>query len=242
MSWGKPQMTGAGMLEIVIDDTVLLVPAYNEGAVIGQVICAARRVFRWIVCVDDGSRDDTAEAARAAGAIVLSHPVNVGQGAALQTAIQYSLRLPVTWFCTFDADGQHRLDDVLAMRDTLSTQGVDMALGSRFLGTPTHMPTAKRWLLKAAVMFTSLTSGVKLTDAHNGLRMFNRHVAQTIKLQEPGFNHASELVDKIKINGYSFIEVPVTIDYTDYSKAKGQSMLNAVNIATDTLTSKVLRR
>jgi len=226
----------------VIDDTVLLVPAYNEGAVIGEVIARARAVFRWVVCVDDGSRDQTSLSARDAGATVLRHAVNLGQGAALQTAIQYAQLLPVTWFCTFDADGQHRLDDVVAMRETISRSDVDIVLGSRFLGTTSNMPAAKRWMLKAAVRFTDLTSGVKLTDAHNGLRMFNRHVAQTLNLQEPGFAHASEIIEKIKANGYRYMEVPVTIEYSDYSMAKGQSMLNAVNIATDTLTSKVLHR
>lgn len=226
----------------VIDDTALLVPAYNEGQVIHEHLAAACRAFRWVVCVDDGSSDDTAIHAGSAGAIVLRHPVNLGQGAALQTAIEYALRLPVIWFCTFDADGQHRLDDVIAMREVAQTLDVDIVLGSRFLGQTTNMPTVKRWLLKAAVRFTDWTSGVKLTDAHNGLRLFNRHVAQTIDLQENGFNHASEFIDKIKTNGYTFAEAPVTIDYSDYSKAKGQSMLNAINLATDTLITKVVRK
>ena len=226
----------------MIDDTALLVPAFNEGAVIGHLIGCARKAFRWVVCVDDGSRDDTAQAACDAGAVVLRHAVNLGQGAALQTAIEYAQRLPVMWFCTFDADGQHRLEDVIRMRETIARGGVDIVLGSRFLGTASNIPAAKRKMLKAAVRFANLTSGVKLTDAHNGLRVFNRHVAQTLNLQEPGFTHASEIIEKIKVNGYRYVEVPVTVDYTDYSKAKGQSMLNAVNIATDTLTSKVLHR
>jgi len=226
----------------VIDDTVLLVPAFNEGAVIGQYLSSARQRFRWIVCVDDGSTDDTAQQAQDAGAIVLRHPVNLGQGAAIQTAIEYAQRLPVQWFCTFDADGQHRLEDVETMRHLAMTTDVDIILGSRFLGDATGMPLLRRWFLKAAVWFANLTSGVKLTDAHNGLRLFNRHVAQTIDLQEPGFNHASEFVEKIKANHYTYTEAPVTIDYSNYSKAKGQSMLNAVNIATDTLTAKVMNR
>ena len=226
----------------MIDDTVLLVPAYNEGTVIGTHLSAARKQFHWVVCVDDGSRDDTAATARDAGAVVLRHPVNLGQGAALQTAIEYSLRLPVKWFCTFDADGQHRLDDVMSMREVAQSGCVDLVLGSRFLGSAANIPRARRWMLKAAVRFSNLTTGVKLTDAHNGLRLFNRHVAETIDLQEPGFNHASEFTTKIRANGYSFIEVPVTIDYSDYSKKKGQSLLNAVNIATDTLTSRALHR
>jgi len=226
----------------VIDDTVLLVPAYNEGPVIGEQLSKARRVFRWVVCVDDGSSDDTGARARAAGALVVTHPINLGQGAALQTAIVYAQRLPVDWFCTFDADGQHRLDDVLAMRELIIQSGVDVVLGSRFLGDARNMPRVRRFVLRLAVWFTRFTSGVKLTDAHNGLRIFNRHVAQTINLREPGFSHASEFVEKIRTKHYSYLEAPVTVEYSDYSKAKGQSMLNALNIATDRLTAKVTRR
>lgn len=226
----------------MIDDTVLLVPAYREGRVIGNHISEARQTFHWVVCVDDGSPDSTAAEAKAAGAIVLRHPVNLGQGAALQTAIEYALRLPVTWFCTFDADGQHRIEDVLAMRELAMTSDVDIVLGSRFLGTATNMPLAKRLLLKWAIRFSNWTSGVKLTDTHNGLRLFNRHVAETIDLQEPGFSHASEIISKIKSKHYQYVEAPVTINYSDYSMKKGQSMLNAVNIATDTLTAKVMHR
>jgi len=221
---------------------VLLVPAFNEGSVIHKGLSEACAEFRWVVCVDDGSGDDTAEQARSAGAIVLSHPLNLGQGAALQTAIEYSLRLPVDWFCSFDADGQHSLEDVITMREAALSSKPDVVLGSRFLGEAKNMPTMRRRLLRLAVRFTVIMSRVKVTDTHNGLRLFNRRVAESINLEEPGFAHASEFIDKIGRFGFHFIEVPVTIDYSEYSKRKGQPMLNAVNIAADTITAKVLQR
>lgn len=225
-----------------ISDTALIVPAYNEGSVIATTLSHALQQFEYVVCIDDGSRDNTSDEARQAGAIVLRHVVNLGQGAALQTGIEYALRLPVDYFVSFDADGQHRVEDVLMMRETIKRDGVDIVLGSRFLGSANHIPAAKRLLLRGAVVFSNLTSGLKLTDAHNGLRLFNRHVAETINLQESGYQHASEFTEKIHRNHYTYREVSVTINYTSYSVAKGQSALNAVNIVADTLTSKVLNQ
>jgi len=228
---------------VPIVDTAIIVPAHNEGSVVGVTIGEIRAVFEHVVCVDDGSADDTYEQARRAGARVLRHPVNLGQGAALQTGIEYALTLPVDFFCSFDADGQHRVEDVVAMRRRMLDDPVDIVLGSRFLGRDAKgMPLGRRLMLRTAVKFANATSGVKLTDAHNGLRLFNRHVAQTINLQEPGYQHASEFVARIHELGYTVAEVPVLVRYTEYSRQKGQSMLNAVNIATDTLVAKAVRR
>ncbi|MDR2974171.1 MAG: glycosyltransferase family 2 protein [Propionibacteriaceae bacterium] len=226
---------------MIITDTALIVPAYNESSVIGATLEQARTIFPLIVVVDDGSRDDTFDQARSAGALALRHSVNLGQGAALQTGIDYARRLPVDFFVSFDADGQHRTEDVLAMRQSMLDTPVDIVVGSRFLGSTTNMPALRRVLLKGAILFSNLTSGLKLTDAHNGLRLFNRHVAETIDLRETGYRHASEFTEKIASNHYTYREVPVTINYTAYSMQKGQSALNAINIVADTITAKAVR-
>ena len=103
------------------------------------------------------------------------------------------------------------------------------------------MPALKRFVLKLAVAFITATSGVKLTDTHNGLRVFTKKVADEIQITMPDMAHASEILEIIKRNHYTYTEVPVTIEYTDYSRSKGQSLLNAVNIASDTLLRKVSR-
>ena len=227
---------------VQITDTALIIPAHNEGEVIAATLAKATGTFSHVVVVDDGSTDDTFLQASGAGALTLRHVVNLGQGAALQTGIEYAQRLPVDYFVSFDADGQHRIEDVLVMRQAILDKGVDIVLGSRFLGTGNAIPRSRRILLRGAVVFSNLTSGLKLTDAHNGLRLFNRHVAETIDLQETGYRHASEFTEKISKNHYTYTEVPVTIDYTAYSMAKGQSSLNAVNILIDTLTAKAFRQ
>jgi glycosyltransferase involved in cell wall biosynthesis len=185
--------------------------------------------------------DNTRSEAEKTDAIVISHVINLGQGAAIQTGIDYALTLPVDYFCTFDADGQHSIDDVLAMLDVIKKEGVDIILGSRFKGRVENISRLKRIVLKCAIWFSNITSGLKLSDAHNGLRVFNRHVAKTIDLQETGYQHASEFTEKIARNNYTYLEVPNTIIYTSYSKAKGQSMLNAVNIGVDILIGKIAK-
>ena len=162
----------------------------------------------------------------------------MGQGAALQTGVEFARSLPVEYFVTYDADGQHRLEDVREMIRTIKRDKTDFVLGSRFLGKEAvNMPKMKRIILKMAIRFSNITSGVKLTDTHNGLRVFNRKVANSIQITLPDMAHASEILEIIYRNKYTYTEVPVVIEYTDYSRGKGQSIINAVNI--DTLLRKV---
>lgn len=224
-------------------DVAFVVPVYNEAAVIGDVIASIRRVTPHVVCVNDGSRDASAAEIVKAGAYLVDHPINMGQGAALQTGIEFARSLPgVDRFVTFDADGQHLVEDAIRMVELLIDGDVDIVLGSRFLGASVGASKAKKLLLRAAVAFSNVTSGVRLTDAHNGLRAFNRHVADTIEITAPDMTHASEIVELIARNGYRYREVPVTIHYTEYSRSKGQASVNALNIAVDTLLRKVGRQ
>lgn len=212
-------------------DVWLVVPLYNEGAVIGDVVRQARQTFPNIVCVDDGSSDDGALAAAQAGAVVVRHPVNLGQGAALQTGIEYAVSVPsMRWIVTFDADGQHQVEDVVAMLDLATAQGLDVVFGSRFLDERTTPSAAKKVVLKLAVAYTNVSTKTRLTDAHNGLRVISRGVAERIDITQNRMAHASELVAQIGAMDVRYGESPVHILYTDYSTAKGQSLWNSVNI------------
>jgi glycosyltransferase involved in cell wall biosynthesis len=212
----------------------VVVPLYNEATVIADVVRGIREVFPQVVCVDDGSSDGSAVAARQGGAVVVQHPVNLGQGAALQTGISYALRDPeMRYVVTFDADGQHQVADALAMVEKLRTDEVDVVFGSRFLDDRTKPSAAKRALLRAAVVYTNMTTKMHLTDAHNGLRAMNRAVAERLDIRQNRMAHASEIVEQIGEGGFRYAELPVHIIYTDYSRSKGQSMLNSVNILTE---------
>jgi polyprenyl-phospho-N-acetylgalactosaminyl synthase len=223
-----------------VTDAVVVIPMHNEATVIADVVTGVRRRFAHVVCVDDGSRDASAAAATAAGARVVRHPTNLGQGAALETGIRHALdTLPVTYVVTFDADGQHSVEDAAAMVEHARRTGVQVVLGSRFLGSSEGMPGTRGAILRAGVRFTRATTGLRLTDAHNGLRVLHRDAAQAIRLRLHGMSHASEILTIIAREGFTYAEVPVTVTYSDYSMAKGQRSYNALNIVFDLMVNRL---
>lgn len=222
---------------IDISDVWIIVPAFNEAQVIGDVVADLRSVFAHVVCVDDGSRDETAAVALTAGAHVVRHPVNLGQGAAIQTGVEYARCQPgAAVFATFDADGQHRVADVVTMIDRLRRDDLDIVIGTRFAGgAPTRVPAVKRAVLRAAAWLSPSSRRLHLTDTHNGLRVFDKKVADGLNLTMNGMSHASEFITLIAENHWRIGEEPVEILYTDYSMSKGQPLLNGVNILFDGL-------
>ena len=223
----------------LLADTWLVVPLYNEAPVVREVIAEARAVFPRIVVVDDGSTDGSGAEAAAAGAVVVRHPINLGQGAALQTGITYVLeRTDARYLVTFDADGQHSTTDAAAMVAAAREEELAVILGSRFLQGPSPVGRLKRLVLRTAAAVSSRTSGMHLTDAHNGLRVIRRDVLVQLNLKQNRMAHASEIIRKIGATGLPWREFPVHIVYTDYSRSKGQSLWNSVNILVDLLFSE----
>lgn len=216
----------------------IVIPAFREARVIREVVEGVRRHFPHVVVVDDGSGDETAAEAAAGGAAVVRHPVNLGQGAALQTGVTFALAQGATYIATFDADGQHRIEDVVAMAETIEGREVDIVLGSRFIGRAVGMSAGRRLLLRAAVLFTRLTTGLTLSDAHNGLRVMNRTAARAIRLRQNRMAHASEILEQIAEHRLRYAEVGNTVVYTEYSMAKGQRASNAVNIVVDLMLGR----
>lgn len=223
-------------------DTWLVIPCFNEAAVIGEVIAHARRTFPNIVAVDDGSRDGSAAAIHDAGAWLVRHPVNIGQGAAIQTGVEFARAQPgARFFVTFDADGQHQVKDVLTMLRRVREEDLDIVVGTRFGGQDqSQVPLAKRIVLKTAVALSSRTRRLGLSDAHNGLRVFNKRFADALNLRMNGMSHASEFIAIMDRGEWRVSEEPVDILYTEYSMSKGQSLLNGVNIIADELLTRRL--
>jgi glycosyltransferase involved in cell wall biosynthesis len=215
-------------------DAWIVVPAFNEAGVIGGVITDLRSVFAHVVCVDDGSDDDTGDIALRAGAHVVRHPVNLGQGAAIQTGVEYARRQPgAQVFATFDADGQHRVEDVVTMIDRLGRGDVDIVIGTRFGPGVTRPPLLKRIVLQTAVRLSPRGRTLGLTDSNNGLRVFNKTVADGLDITMNGMSHATEFIMLIAENRWRVAEQPVEVLYTEYSQSKGQPLLNGVNIIVD---------
>jgi polyprenyl-phospho-N-acetylgalactosaminyl synthase len=221
------------------ENTAFIIPVYNEQTVIAKIINEIPKKYL-VICVNDGSTDNSEKEIEKTRALIVNHPINLGQGAALQTGIEYALQLSkIEYFVTFDADGQHSVKDAEKMLDDIKKNKVDIVIGSRFLGEALNISLMKKILLKLATRFTNLLSGVNLTDTHNGLRVFNRNFAENVNLLMPGMAHSSEIIDKIGRGKWRYLEVPVTIKYNDYSRSKGQSMLNSVNILADILLNRV---
>lgn len=216
----------------------VVIPAWNESRAIEDVVVRVRELADHVVVVDDGSEDATASLAVKAGAIVLRHPINLGQGAALQTGITFALKSNAQWIATFDADGQHQAGDIAGLFDSMARSGADVALGSRFLGSAPGMPRHRRALLKMAVLYTRATTSLRVTDAHNGLRLFTRAAASKIRILQNRMAHASEILECIAQYGLRFVEVPVTIVYTEYSMHKGQRTGDALKVLTDLVVGR----
>jgi glycosyltransferase involved in cell wall biosynthesis len=214
----------------------VVVPLYNEAEVISEVIAGLRERFSQVLCVDDGSTDNSVALAQASGARVIRHPMNLGQGAALQTGFDYVSAQPdATHIITFDADGQHLVRDAMEMLELAQRKRISIIFGSRFLDKRTKPGMRKRIVLKVAVLMTRAITGLRLTDAHNGLRVLSMEAIGKIRLEQNGMSHATEIVHQLAKAKLSWQEYPVEVLYTAYSKQKGQSLLNSINILIDLL-------
>lgn len=217
----------------------VVVPVFNEAPVLAAVLANLHEVFSNVICVDDGSVDSSADIARAAGAAVVRHPINLGQGAALQSGFDWvRTRTDADYVVTFDSDGQHDAADALSMLAKARLDRLDVVLGSRNLGQSAGVSRSRRVLLKSALAFSRITTGLQLSDTHNGLRVLSRDAINRIRLTQAGMAHASELESQVAHLGLAWAEAPVCITYTDYTRAKGQSNLNAVNIVFDLFTAR----
>ncbi|MGH7335500.1 MAG: glycosyltransferase family 2 protein [Candidatus Rokuibacteriota bacterium] len=213
--------------------TWVVMAAFNEGRVIRSVVRELVAEGWSVVVTDDGSQDDTFEQASGPGVVVLRHVLNLGQGAALQTGIDYAVLQGAAHIVTFDADRQHDAAAIPRLLEALAD--ADIALGSRFLGHVEGARRPRRALLQLAVIVSNVLIGIKLTDAHCGLRAFRASAAPALRMTQERMAHASELLRKVARSGLRVVEVPVTIRYSNYSTAKGQRGVEAVRIMFDYL-------
>ena len=215
--------------------TICIVPMYNEEAVISDVVLGLKEFFPNVLCVDDGSTDNSAEIATQAGAKVIHHAVNIGQGAAIATGFAWvSNQIQFAYVITFDADGQHLPTDALALVAKLASEKLDVVFASRFLDQSSKsVPPIKRIMLKFVAATTKYLTNVQLTDAHNGLRALTVEASKKISITQKGMAHATQFVSLVLQAQLIYSEMPVTVLYTHYSRSKGQSILNSINIVLD---------
>ncbi|MFA5000125.1 MAG: glycosyltransferase family 2 protein [Patescibacteria group bacterium] len=214
-----------------------VIPAWNEAANIAKVVKTVRAQVDEVIVVDDGSRDETAALAETAGAIVLRHPINRGQGAALQTGNDYALRHSAEIIIHFDADDQFLAEEIKDMAEPIINDRADIVFGSRFLGKKTNFPPVKKYLIMPLAKIFTRALGLKLSDPQNGFRALNRRAAETIKIVNREMAHASEIQIKARQAGLRMAEVPVTVIY----HRPGQKLSGGFKIIRDLLIHKIIK-
>ncbi len=225
------------------DNTYIVVCAYNEEKAIASVINGLNEMgFRKIVVVNDGSSDETGNVVRNFPVVLIEHIINRGQGAAIATGLEYCSRLEDCKFiATFDADSQHRPEDLEKMAEMIFNSDSDIVLGSRFLDLKSEsMPFGRKFILKCAALFIRFMYGLKFTDAHNGLRIMKKEVCRKIMPFTDGMLHASEMIYLIKKNRLKYLESPVKINYTEYSISKGQKSSGFAYLGFLTIYHKII--
>lgn len=224
-------------------EVFVVIPAFDENAVLRATVSRLLSFGYSIVVVDDGSVIPAADRLTALNVYCLRHVVNLGQGAALQTGSAFALRRGAAVIVHFDADGQHNPALIERLIGPILQGKADVVLGSRFLDPHDRrlVPRRKRILLRIGALVSWAFTGIRLTDTHNGFRALSRKAAAKIELREAGFAHATEILDLLRRAGLSYIEIPATIEYTAYSQAKGQSMFNSFNIVIDLMLRKMFK-
>ncbi|MCL4258415.1 MAG: glycosyltransferase family 2 protein [Anaerolineales bacterium] len=221
----------------------VVVPAYNEGKVICNAVRPLLKAGYSVVVVDDCSQDNTWQKLGGLPLHRLRHPINLGQGAALQTGMAYALAHNAEVIVHFDADGQHDAADLPTLCEPIWQGRAAVVLGSRFLRARdlSAVPALRRLLLRLAIVVNWLFTGLQLSDAHNGFRALSAHAARQIQLHENGFAHATEILYQIRATNLRVMERPTHVRYTDYSKQKGQRAWHAVDILVDLVVRRLLR-
>jgi len=222
---------------------IVLVPTHNEGSVLRQSVePLLQQMPLQVVIIDDGSHQPAVKQVQGLPVVVLRHKVNLGQGAALQTGITYARKANADYVITFDADGQHAASDLPALLQPLLRNEADIVLGSRFInGHSNSVPLFKKGILHAARFINYSFTGILLSDAHNGIRAFNKTALDKISLTENRMAHASEILFLIKKHRLRYKEVPVTVRYTRYARQKGQGGGSAIKILFDLLLHKLFK-
>ncbi len=216
----------------------VVIPAYNEASVISDVLTNLLKLYPDIIVVDDCSTDQTYQLACLFPIHCVRHVINLGQGAALQTGDEFALALGANIIVHFDADGQHRVDQIEKLIEPISFGRADVVFGSRFLGVSSALPKAKRWiLLPLGRLVNWFFTGLHLSDAHNGFRAMSRSAAELINIRLNRMAHATEIVSQVRAHRLRYQEVPVVIDYREF----GQGVRGGLRIIRDLILRAILK-
>lgn len=218
----------------------VVIPAYNEATRIAAVVTDVLPYAAKVIVVDDGSKDDTSEVARKAGAHVLRHPENCGAGAATMTGLEAARLLGFDAAVTIDADGQHDPKDIPVLLKTMQDTGADLVIANRF-GRKNVIPLVRRIANQIGNVVTFLVTGLYLADSQCGFKLFGPRALAQVQLRMAGFEFCTEIVREAARYRWKIGAVPTKVLYSDYTLAKGQSFANGLRTAARILLRSFLR-
>ena len=210
------------------------IPAYNEEKNIASIITKLKKITNSIIVCDDGSSDMTSEISKNLGVVVISHKKNMGYGAAINSIFQKSKEMKSDLLVTFDADGQHRVEDIEKVVEPIKNNDADLVIGSRFLDEKSHIPNYRKIGIKVITQVTNASIKKKLTDSQSGFRAYNQRVLSQISPSDMGMGISTEILIKSSSKGLKIMEVPITVLYEG-----GTSTHNPVSHGTSVLISTI---
>jgi glycosyltransferase involved in cell wall biosynthesis len=212
-----------------------VIPAWNEEKHIRSVVDKVKDLVDTVIVVDDCSRDRTSALAKEAGVFVLRHPINRGQGAALQTGSDYALKLGADIIVHFDADDQFAASEIADIVAPIKKGEADVVFGSRFLGKKSDLPKLKKYLIWPLGRLVNRFFGVKTSDPQSGFRAYTKEVAQSFRIENNEMAHCSEILIKLSRGHWRIKEVPITVTYHKY----GQKFSGGIRILKDLFIQKI---
>ena len=192
---------------------VIGIPAYNEEKNIAKIIVKLQNIANKIIVCNDGSTDLTSEISNKMGAIVINHPKNLGYGAAIKSLFSKARELDADVLITFDADGQHRIEDINKVLEPIEHNNADIVIGSRFLDKKMKIPAYRKFGINAITKMSNITTKKKITDSQSGFRAYNKKALQEIIPSDNGMGVSTEILIKANKKSLRIIEVPITILY-----------------------------
>ncbi len=219
---------------------IAVIPAYNEATRIASVVTSALPFVERVIVVADGSSDDTARAAREAGATVIEHVQNCGPGAGTMTGLEAARRFGATIAITLDGDEQHDASDIPALIAPILAGNADIALGNRF-GQKNKIPAIRRFLNGIGNVITFMATGLYVEDSQCGFKAFGPRALAEVSIRMGGYEFCTEIVREIAERKWRYKEVPIKVMYSAYTLAKGQSVANGIRTAFRILLRSFLR-
>ena len=221
--------------------TVIGIPAYNEEKNIASILLRLKNISEYIIVCDDGSSDLTYEIAKKLGAIVVKHKKNLGYGAAIKTIFLKAQEINADALVTFDADGQHKIEDIDKILVPIKNNKADIVIGSRFLNDKQKISKYRKIGIKTITELTNITSGTKITDSQSGFRGYNRKTLENIKLTESGMGVSTEILIKAKKSNFKIIEVPIIVSYEGETSTHN-SIIHGSSVIISTLKYVAMER